>query len=130
MSGDEWVLDEPNQDEQVTTLMDGNTNSTSYSASQAMSNNPPIVLKLLPTTPNPVTNGHSTYSTQGDDDEDASNLLISSLQTQLTDRRSQLEMLNSKLNSSYSRISSDRDLSNSSNLDTTQARFKSLEPRH
>ena len=129
LSGDEWVLDEPNQVEQVTTSVDGNTTSTSSSASQAMSNSPPIVLKSLPTTPNPVMNGHSTYSMPGDDDEDASKLLISSLRTQLTDLHSQLEMLNSKLISSYSRISSledDLDLSNS-NLDITQARLKSLE---
>lgn len=128
-SADEWDQGQMNQVEPVTTSVDGKTNSTSHSASQAMPNSPPIVLKSLPTTPNPVTNGHSAYSTQDDDDEDASKLLISSLRTQLTDLHSQLEMLNSKLISSYSRISSledDLDLSNC-NLDTTQARLKSLE---
>ena len=97
--------------------------------SQAMSNSPPIVLKSSHTTPNSVTNGHSTYSTEDDDDEAASKSLISSLRTQLTDLHSQPEMLNSKHISSYSRISSledDLDLSNS-NLDTTQACLKSLE---
>lgn len=130
LSGEEWVLHEPEQVKRAATSVDDNTNPTSSSASQAMSNSPPIVLKSLPSTPNPVTNGHWTYSTQDDDDdEDASKLLISSLRTQLTDLHSQLEMLNSKLISSYSRISSLEDdlyLSNS-NLDTTQARLKSLE---
>ena len=103
---------------------------------------PQIVLKSLPTTPNPVTNGHSTYSTQGDDDEDASNLLISSLRTQLTDLHSQLEMLNSKLISSYSRISSLEDdsisqtatltqpkrVSNPSNIISVKATLKPFNP--
>ncbi len=124
LSAEESDQDQPNHVEP-----DGKTNSNSYSTSQAMSNSPPIVLKSLPTTPNPLTNGYSSYSTQDDDDEDASKLLISSLRTQLTDLHGQLEMLNSKLISSYSRISSledDLDLSNT-NLDTTQARVKSLE---
>ena len=128
LSADEWLLHEPEQVEHATTSADGNTSPASYSASQAMSNSPPIVLKSLPTTPNLVTNGHSTQDDE-DDDEDASKLLISSLRTQLTDLHSQLEMLNSKLISSYSRISSLEDdlyLSNT-NLDTTQARLKSLE---
>ena len=142
LSGDEWVLDEPNQVEQVTTSVDGNTTSTSSSASQAMSNSPPIVLKSLPTTPNPVMNGHSTYSMPGDDDEDASKLLISSLRTQLTDLHSQLEMLNSKLISSYSRISSLEDdsisqtatltqpkrVSNPSNIISVKATLKPFNP--
>jgi predicted nucleic acid-binding Zn-ribbon protein len=126
LSGEEWVLHEQDQVKRPTTSVDENTNPASYSPSQAMSNSPPIVLKSLPTTPNPATNGHST---QEDDDEDASKLLISSLRTQLTDLHSQLEMLNSKLISSYSRISSLEDdlyLSNN-NLDTTKARLKSLE---
>lgn len=125
LSADEWLLHESEQVKHATTSADGNTSPASYSASQAMSNSPPIVLKSLPTTPNLVTNGHSTQ----DDDDDASKLLISSLRTQLTDLHSQLEMLNSKLISSYSRISSLEDdlyLSNT-NLDTTQARLKSLE---
>ena len=124
LSADEWLLHESEQVKHATTSADGNTSPASYSASQAMSNSPPIVLKSLPTTPNLVTNGHSTQ-----DDDDASKLLISSLRTQLTDLHSQLEMLNSKLISSYSRISSLEDdlyLSNT-NLDTTQARLKSLE---
>lgn len=127
LGGEEWDLGEPTQ---AGTSVDGNTYPTVYSASQAMSNSPPIVLKSLPTTPNPVTNGHSAYSMQdNDDDEDASKLLISSLRTQLTDLHNQLEMLNSKLVSSYSRISSledDLDFSNN-NLESTQARLKSLE---
>jgi len=130
LSGEEWDLGEPKQVKRVRPSVDGNTSPTSSLASQAMSNSPPIVLKSLPTTPNPVTNGHSTYSTQGqDDDEDASQLLISSLRTQLTDLHNQLEMLNSKLISSYSRISSVEDdlyVSNS-NLESTQARLKPLE---
>ena len=50
LSGNEGVLDEQNQVEQVTASADGNTNSTSYSSSQAISNSPPIVLRSLPTT--------------------------------------------------------------------------------
>jgi len=130
LDGEEWDLDEPGIVNQSGTSVDGNTNLTSYSASQAMSNSPPIVLKSLPTTPNPVTNGHSAYSTQDDDDdEDASKLLISSLRTQLTDLHNQLEMLNSKLVQSYSRISSLEDdlYVSHNNLGSTQARLKSLE---
>ena len=96
-----------------------------------MSNSPSIVLKCLPTTPNPITNGHSTYSAQGDEDEDTPKLLISSLRTQLTDRHSQLGMLKLQIHlvlftHLFSRIEDNLDLSNS-NFDTTQARLKSLE---
>lgn len=127
---DEPVLDEPERAKQARTSVDGNADSTSYAASQAMPNSPPIILKSLPTTPNPVANGHSAYSTQGDEgDEDASKLLVSSLRTQLTDLHNQLELLNSKLISSYSRISSLEDelYFSNGNLESTQVRLKSLE---
>jgi hypothetical protein len=128
LGGEEWDLADPDKVNQFGISVDGDTNPMSYSASDAVSNSPPIVLKSLPTTPNPVANGHSAYPPQ-DDDEDASKLLISSLRTQLTDLHNQLEMLNSKLISSYSRISSLEDdlYVSHSNLKSTQARLKSLE---
>ena len=130
LDSDEWDRDEPKTVERAGTSVDGNTYPTAYPASRAMSNSPPIVLKSLPTTPNPVANGHPAHSTQDNDyDQDASKLLISSLRTQLTDLHNQLEMLNSKLVSSYSRISSlEDDLYFSNNdLESTQARLNSLE---
>lgn len=130
LDAEEWDIDEPNTIDRADISVDGNAYPTAYSASHATSNSPPIVLKSLPTTPNPVTNGHPAFSTQdNDDDEDASKLLISSLRTQLTDLHSQVEMLNSKLVSSYSRISSLEDdlYDSNNNLESTQVRLKSLE---